>query len=53
MARMAFFNIIIGFVLLLFGRRLFWLLVAVSGFMVGFQFSQMLETSHLLYAQGI
>lgn len=35
-------NIIIGLILLMFGRKLFWLLVAVSGFMVGVQFAEMM-----------
>ena len=39
---MSILYIIIGLLLLLFGRKLFWLLVAVSGFMVGFQFSEMM-----------
>lgn len=39
---MTVFYIIIGLMLLLFGRRLFWLFVAFSGFMVGFQFSEMM-----------
>jgi hypothetical protein len=36
---MTIFYIIIGLILLMFGRKLFWLLVAVSGFMVGVQFA--------------
>ncbi|MCD6585944.1 MAG: DUF4203 domain-containing protein [Desulfobacteraceae bacterium] len=39
---MLIFNIIIGLILLLFGRKLFWLFIAFSGFMVGFGFSEML-----------
>jgi len=39
---MFFFHILVGLTLLLFGRKLFWLLVAFSGFMVGFQFSEMI-----------
>ncbi len=39
---MLILHIIIGLILLMFGRKLFWLLVAVSGFMVGVQFSEMM-----------
>lgn len=39
---MSLFNILIGLMLMLFGRKLFWLFVAFSGFMVGFEFSAMM-----------
>ncbi len=39
---MIIFHIIIGLVLLMLGRKLFWAFVAFSGFMVGIQFSEML-----------
>jgi hypothetical protein len=39
---MLILHIIIGLILLMFGRKLFWLLVAVSGFMVGVQFAEMM-----------
>ncbi|MDA3895554.1 MAG: DUF4203 domain-containing protein [Desulfobacteraceae bacterium] len=48
---MLMFSIVIGLVLLLFGRKLFWLLVAVSGFMVGVQFSQMLFPDYSQWIQ--
>lgn len=37
--RTEFYNIILGFVLLLFGRKLFWLFVAVAGFLLGMEFA--------------
>lgn len=39
---MSIYNIIMGLMLLLFGRKLFWLFVAFSGFMVGAWFSEIL-----------
>jgi hypothetical protein len=33
------FNIILGLTLLLFGRKLFWLFVAIAGFLVGLEFT--------------
>ena len=38
---MEIFNIILGIILLLFGRKLFWLFVAVAGFIVGIEFAAM------------
>jgi len=38
---MEIFNIILGITLLLFGRKLFWLFVAVAGFIVGVEFAAM------------
>ncbi|MEW6520406.1 MAG: DUF4203 domain-containing protein [Thermodesulfobacteriota bacterium] len=38
---MEIFNIALGIILLLFGRKLFWLFVAVAGFIVGLEFSAM------------
>jgi hypothetical protein len=38
---MEIFNIILGLILLLFGRKLFWLFVGLLGFIVGIEFSSM------------
>jgi hypothetical protein len=38
---MEIFNIVLGIMLLLFGRKLFWLFVAVAGFIVGLEFAAM------------
>jgi hypothetical protein len=38
---MVIFNIILGIILLLFGRKLFWFFVAVAGFIVGIEFAAM------------
>jgi hypothetical protein len=38
---MGIFNIILGLILLLFGRKLFWLFVGVLGFIVGIEYSSM------------
>lgn len=38
---MEIFNILLGIILLLFGRKLFWLFVAVAGFIVGIEFAAM------------
>ncbi|MEW6288416.1 MAG: DUF4203 domain-containing protein [Thermodesulfobacteriota bacterium] len=38
---MEIFNILLGIILLLFGRKLFWLFVAVAGFIVGMEFAVM------------
>jgi hypothetical protein len=39
---MAIFNIVLGLILLVFGRKLFWLFVAIAGFLFGIQFSGLL-----------
>ncbi len=39
---MAIFNIVLGLILLIFGRKLFWLFVAIAGFLFGIQFSGLL-----------
>ncbi|MCJ7601616.1 MAG: DUF4203 domain-containing protein [Desulfobulbaceae bacterium] len=38
---MEVFNILLGIILLLFGRKLFWVFVAVAGFIVGIEFAAM------------
>jgi len=38
---MEIFNILLGIILLLFGRKLFWVFVAVAGFIVGIEFAAM------------
>jgi MFS family permease len=39
---MPIFNIILGLILLVFGRKLFWLFVAIAGFLFGIQFGGLL-----------
>jgi hypothetical protein len=39
---MGFYNIIPGLVLLIFGRKLFWIFVAIAGFLVGMEFAGMM-----------
>jgi hypothetical protein len=39
---MPLFNIILGLILLVFGRKLFWLFVAIAGFLFGLQFGGLL-----------
>jgi Domain of unknown function (DUF4203) len=36
---MQFYNVILGLVLLIFGKKLFWLFVAIAGFLVGMEFA--------------
>jgi len=36
---MGIFNILLGLILLVFGLRLFWLFVAIAGFLVGMEFA--------------
>jgi len=48
---MLIFNIIIGLILLLFGRKLFWLFIAFSGFMLGAGFSEMIILSYPQWEQ--
>jgi len=42
---MGIFNIILGLILLLFGRKLFWLFVGVLGFIVGIEFAAIFLTN--------
>jgi hypothetical protein len=39
---MPLFNLILGLTLLVFGRKLFWLFVAIAGFLFGVQFGSLL-----------
>jgi MFS family permease len=39
---MPLFNLILGLILLLFGRKLFWLFVGIAGFLLGVQFGGVL-----------
>ena len=39
---MHFFNIILGLIMLIFGRKLFWLFVGIVGFLAGMKFAGML-----------
>jgi hypothetical protein len=39
---MPLFNLILGLILLVFGRKLFWLFVAIAGFLFGIQFGGLL-----------
>jgi hypothetical protein len=39
---MHFLKIVIGLIVLVFGRKIFWLSVAIMGFLVGMEFSSML-----------
>jgi hypothetical protein len=47
---MDFYNIIIGVMLLLFGRRLFWLFVGLAGFLIGLELARLyfIEQPHWL-----
>jgi len=44
-------HVLIGITVLLFGRRLFWLFVACSGFMVGVEFSKILIPQYSQWIQ--
>lgn len=39
---MEFYNILLGLILLVFGRKLFWLFVAIAGFLVGMEFTRVI-----------
>jgi MFS family permease len=39
---MAIFNLVLGLILLVFGRKLFWLFVAIAGFLFGIHFGSYL-----------
>jgi hypothetical protein len=43
---MPLFNLILGLILLVFGRKLFWLFVAIAGFLFGIQFAGLLLPHH-------
>jgi hypothetical protein len=43
---MPLFNLILGLTLLVFGRKLFWLFVAIAGFLFGIQFGSLLLLDH-------
>ncbi|MBI5558115.1 MAG: DUF4203 domain-containing protein [Deltaproteobacteria bacterium] len=43
---MQLFNILLGLILLTFGRKLFWLLVGIAGFIVGMEFAGMFLAGH-------
>lgn len=44
-------NVILGALLLLFGRKLFWLFVAVAGFLAGMEISRLLLAEHQQWLQ--
>jgi hypothetical protein len=54
MADMTMLNLVLGIILLLFGRKLFWLFVGVAGFLIGMDVAQRFfsgpETTRLLIA---
>ncbi len=50
---MVVFHIVMGLMLLMFGRKLFWLFVAFSGFMVGAGFSEMIIPSYQQWVQVV
>jgi hypothetical protein len=49
--RVGFYNIILGLVLLTFGRRLFWISVAVAGFLLGMEFAGLMLPDRPLWMQ--
>ena len=48
---MKFLLIILGLIMLVFGRRIFWLFVAVVGFLVGMEFTNLLLVNQPLVVQ--
>jgi hypothetical protein len=48
---MKFLMIVLGLIMLVFGRRLFWLFIAVVGFLVGMEFTSQLLTNQPLVVQ--
>ncbi|MCJ7663237.1 MAG: DUF4203 domain-containing protein [Desulfobacterales bacterium] len=48
---MKFLMIILGLTMLVFGRKFFWLFIAIVGFLVGMQFTDLLLIDQPLWAQ--
>lgn len=43
---MGFVTLILGFIILLFGRTLFWLGIAIAGFLVGTEYAHVMFAAH-------
>jgi hypothetical protein len=37
---MQLFNVLLGLIVLVYGRRLFWIFIAIAGFLVGLEFTR-------------
>jgi hypothetical protein len=48
---MKFLMIVLGLVMLVFGRKLFWLFVAIVGFLVGMEFTKLLLVDQPIWVQ--
>ena len=46
---MKFLTIILGLIMLFFGRKVFWLFVAIAGFLVGMEFIDLLLTNQSIW----
>lgn len=43
---MEFYSVLLGLILLILGRKLFWLFVAIAGFLVGLEFARVILADH-------
>jgi hypothetical protein len=48
---MKFLMIVLGLIMLVFGRKLFWLFVAIVGFLVGMEFTKLLLADQPIWVQ--
>jgi hypothetical protein len=48
---MKFLMIVLGLIMLVFGRKLFWLFVAIVGFLVGMEFTKLLFVDQPIWVQ--
>jgi hypothetical protein len=48
---MKFLMIVLGLIMLVFGRKLFWLFVAIVGFLVGMEFTDLLLVNQPIWAK--